>query len=114
MERALIVRKEWLDKILDGSKVWEMRSTPTKIRGKVGLIEAGSGLIVGECEIVDSLLALRPWEYEMTQPHHQVDNHDLLEKWCHPWWLKNAKRYDDPIPYEHKKGAVVWVRLDGH
>jgi hypothetical protein len=113
MERALIVRKEWLDKILDGVKVWEMRSTPTKIRGRIGLIEAGTGLIVGECELVDSLIALRPHETDcdMHFNRHQVDDSALLEKWCHPWVLESAKRYDKPIPYDHPKGAVIWVKL---
>ena len=55
MDKGLIVKKEWLDRILDKGKVWEMRTTPTKIRGVVGLIESGTGLIVGEVEIVDSI-----------------------------------------------------------
>ena len=48
MERALIIQKPWVDLILDNIKIWEMRSTKTNVRGKIGLIEAGSGLIVGE------------------------------------------------------------------
>ena len=48
MEKGLIIQKVWLDKIFDEGKTWEMRSTKTKVAGKIGLIEAGSGLIVGE------------------------------------------------------------------
>lgn len=42
MDRGLIIRKPWIDYILDGTKVWELRSTRTKIRGEIGLIEAGT------------------------------------------------------------------------
>ncbi len=48
MTRALIIRKEHLTNIFDNGKVWEMRSSKTNARGRIGLIEAGSGLIVGE------------------------------------------------------------------
>lgn len=52
MKRALIIKKKWLDKILDEGKVWEMRATKTKVRGKIGLIESGSGMIVGEAYLM--------------------------------------------------------------
>ncbi|GAF99913.1 unnamed protein product, partial [marine sediment metagenome] len=27
------------------------------------------------------------------------------------WVLEKAKRYDEPIPYTHPLGAVIWVKL---
>src|SRR5690606_26979146 len=33
IERTLIIRAEWLEMILDGTKDWEIRSTPARIRG---------------------------------------------------------------------------------
>lgn len=52
MEKGLIIKKEWLDKIFDEGKVWEMRSTKTNVRGKIGLIESGTGTVVGEAELL--------------------------------------------------------------
>ncbi len=52
-DRALIVRKPWIDLILDEGKDMEMRSRKTKIHGQIGLIEAGSGLIMGEIRMTD-------------------------------------------------------------
>lgn len=111
IERALIVQKEHLDNIFAGIKVWEMRSTRTTIRERIGLIEAGSGLIMGEVDIIDSYdpIIKNPEEYYF---FHRVKNVELLEKWRCPWVLFNAKRYDKPIPYRHPKGAVIWVKLD--
>lgn len=108
MNRALIVRKEWLDKIFDEGKIWEMRSTKTNVRETVGLIEAGSGLIVGSVTIVNSFRSLFPQE---SIHLHKVEDVSLLKKWPYAWVLKNAKRFKEPIPYTHPKGAVIWVKL---
>jgi hypothetical protein len=109
--RALIVKKEHLDKILDGDKTWEMRSSKTNIRGRIGLIESGSGLIVGEVTLTDCGPALDVLTALMNMPSHQVSDIQLLKKWKYPWVLKDAKRYEKPIPYKHPQGAVIWVRL---
>ncbi len=113
MERALIVQKKWLDLIFSKSKTWEMRSQKTKIRGEVGLIESGSGLVVGSVTISDSLDALNEHEYFEHTKHHGIiinDNVDI-KKWCYPWVLSNPTRFFNPIHYAHPRGAVVWVRL---
>ena len=108
MERALIIKKNWLDKIFNDGKRWEMRSRNTKIRGKIGLIESGSGLIIGEAKLVDSF---RIDEAGKLIGSHQVIDLSLLDKWCYAWVLEDVKRYDKPIPYNHPQGAVVWVKL---
>jgi hypothetical protein len=110
MERALIIKKHWLDKIFDEGKIWEMRTTKTKVRGKIGLIESDSGLIVGECELIDSL-DLPISKDEALRHFHKVEDLDLLDKWKYVWVLKDAKRYEKPIPYKHPRGAVIWVKL---
>lgn len=107
MEIALIVRKEWLDKIFDEGKIWEMRTRPTKVRGLVGLIEAGSGLIVGSVEIIDCIENADRSQIDK----HKVHNAMLLLNYHHAWVLSNAKRFEEPIPYNHPKGAVIWVKL---
>lgn len=112
MNRALIIKKEHLDKILSGEKVWEMRSRATSICEKIGLIESGSGLIVGECWLLGSLNPLESeFDYFINSRLHRVDDHSKLKKWKYPWLIDLAKRYDEPIPYKHPKGAVIWVKI---
>ena len=111
IERALIVRQPWLDLILSGEKTWEMRSKPTKVRGRIGLIEQGTGLIVGECELVNSGESINNFNLGYGQHLHKVNDFDLLEKWHYPWVLSNAVRYEVPIKYKHPRGAVTWVRI---
>lgn len=110
MNKGLIIKKEWLDKIFDEGKVWEMRSTQTKMRGVVKLIESKSGTIVGECEITGCHKLTESEKSEEIKKHH-VNDASLLSKWCFAWHLSNAVRYQSPIPYKHPKGAVIWVNL---
>jgi len=111
ISRALIVKKEYLDLILEHGKVWEMRTSKTKLRGRVGLIEAGSGLIVGEITIVDSLDKMTWLNLALNYHRHKVHTSLLLEKWEYPWVLEDPHRYEVPKPYTHPPGAVIWVRL---
>lgn len=107
----MIIRKPHIDKILDGSKTWEMRTTGTKVRGRIGLIEAGSGLIVGECNLDGVGESVSNFNIGYGQHKHQVEDLSRLEKWHIPWILSGAIRYEKPIPYDHPKGAVIWVKL---
>ena len=110
MERALIIRQPWIGKILSGEKIWEMRSTSTKVRGVIGLIEQGTGLIVGEAEIATVFGPLTRQHCEAGFKKHCVPA-EQYDKWKFAWVLFDAKRYDEPIPYDHPKGAVIWVKI---
>lgn len=110
--RALIIKKEYLDKIFDNNKLWEMRSSKTNIRGRIGLIESGSGLIVGSVTITDCYEPLKTKNDALITAHlHQVSDFSLLKKWKYPWVMAHPVRYRYPIPYDHPKGAVIWVNL---
>lgn len=110
--KGLIIDSPWIDFILDGLKFWEMRTTKTKIRGEIALIKKGTGQIVGITELVDALDAM-PLELLIEEfDKHKVDyiEHPELQKWNTPWVLKNTRRIE-PVPYTHKRGAVIWVNL---
>lgn len=87
-----------------------MRSTNTRIRGKIKLIEAGSAHVVGECRLVDAF----PVSPELARERidvHQVEDLSLLKKWRYAWQLDDVKPYASPEPYRHPQGAVIWVSL---
>lgn len=110
-DRGLVIRKPWIDLILSGKKTWEMRSAATKIRGRIALIEAGSGLIAGESVLTGCIALFDSCDYIEHQDKHCITDLSLLEKWNCAWQLEGAKRYDEPIPYSHPMGAVIWVDL---
>lgn len=108
--RGLIIRKPWIDLILDGLKTWEMRSTHTKHRGPTYMIEAGSGLIQGVAMLGGSH-AVPNEAFDYYFDKHRVDDLSLLEKWNIAWRFSGARRLQKPVPYQHPRGAVTWVKL---
>lgn len=88
--RCLCVKSPYAGRIVDGKKTEEYRSTATRIRGKIGIIESGTGTIIGEAELFDCT---------------------KIDDWEFVWHLRNAKRYKKPRPYVHPFGAVIWVKV---
>ncbi len=112
--RGLIIRKEPLDEILAGRKTWEIRGGNVSIRGLVGLIQSKSGLIVGRCKLVDVVGPLTLQQYKAAARKHRGDSSRRSLPYpgrTYAWVLKDAHRLPTPIPYRHKPGAVVWVKL---
>lgn len=110
--RALIIDSPHIDRILLGQKIWEMRSTPTKIRGRIGLIKKGTGLIVGSADLYDVGNALNEFTALLTAEYHMVADLNKIKKWKFPWMLKDVVKFKKPIPYRHPKGAVIWVKIN--
>lgn len=110
--KAIIIDYPWIDYILTGQKIWEMRSKSAKFRGNIAFIAKGTGMIVGVGELVDSLPKFERHELISNFDKHCVDyeNHPELLKWCCAWVIKNAKPIK-PTPYPQKRGAVVWVNI---
>lgn len=117
LTRCLLVKDPHATSILDGDKLWEIRGSATKIRGRVGIAKSGTGRIFGSVEVVgskevtlDDLLTspnLPPSEHAMFEKRGQVYTRP------HAWVLKDARWYDEPVPYLHPQGAVIWVTLSG-
>lgn len=114
MDKAFIVKEYWGNLILNDEKTWEIRGTGTQIRGRVGVIFSRTGMIHGSVEVAGSSLLLRE-DFEMYRKLHRIEGkfEDLPYNKPHIWYLKNAVRFAEPIPYQHPQGAVIWVNLEG-
>lgn len=110
IDRALIVRAPYAGWIVDGLKPLEMRSTGTSIRGRIGIIEARTGLIIGEA-VLEDVMKLGEKEKKDFQRFHKVEDLSLLDKWTFGWFLTNPRRYKTPVKYTHPSGAVIWVKI---
>lgn len=108
--KGLIIKKEPLNKIFNEGKIWEIRGSKCKIRGKINLIESGSGLIKGTCEIIDCIGPLTDKDFLENKNKHLSGNFGSRYKNKYAWVLKNAKEIK-PISYKHPKGAIIWVNL---
>jgi hypothetical protein len=110
--KGLLIKQPYIDWILEGEKTWEVRGSNTKIRGKIKLIQSGSGLIVGECEIIDSIALTQDlFEKSKNKHHSTLSFEEISYKNPYAWEIKNAKRYEKSIPYIHQQGAIIWVNL---
>ncbi|MNU27379.1 hypothetical protein D3C71_157670 [compost metagenome] len=115
LDRCLLVKDPHATSILTGRKLWEIRGSATKVRGRVGIAKSGTGMIFGSVEVVGSrevclaeLLKspnLPPDEHEMFARIGQVYDRP------HAWELRDAVLFDTPVPYRHPQGAVIWVTL---
>ena len=109
---ALVVKKQWLDKILSGEKDWEIRSSKTSRRGWIHFAEsAAGGRLVGRAKLVDCF-ELTKTEFTSQKIHHRVPRlSEVPYKRMFAWVLENAERFEKPFEYEHTTGAVIWVRV---
>jgi len=117
IERGLIIDEPWISKILEGSKTWEMRSRPTKLRGLIGLIRKGSGQVVGVADLMGNGPCLDQESFSQHADKHGVTDPQMHVAavrggWIHPWVLSAARPLPRPVPYTHKQGAVIFVKLD--
>ena len=109
--KGLIIKQPWIDYILEGKKTWEIRGINTKIRGRIELIQSGSGLVVGSCEIIGCKeLTLKDYSCNYNK-HNITETTNLPYKRTYAWIIANAKRYTIPRKYKHPNGAIIWVNL---
>jgi hypothetical protein len=109
--RALIVLPSPLEKILRGTKTWEIRSRATTVRGPVALIESGSGTVVGTCNIVGCIGPLSREECRRNARRAGFPRGDAPQTGSYAWVVKDARRIRAPVVYRHPRGAITWVRL---
>ena len=83
--RGLPIRTVHLDRILAGTKTWEIRSRATTKRGPVALIESGSGTIVGVCEILDVLGPLSLADLQRNARRARVQADELPYDTTYAW-----------------------------
>jgi hypothetical protein len=109
---ALQIMKEPIDKILAGTKTWEIRGTTTSRRGPIGLIQSKTGHIVGTCEVVDVIGPLSLDDLQRNEARTGSRPDQLYYQKTYAWVLRNAHRLAVPIPFRHPHGAVIWIKLE--
>jgi len=113
---GLIIKSPWIEKILSGEKVWEIRGTATKKRGWIALIKSGSKKIFGVCRLIDVVGPLSLEEMLNTVDNHLVPLEELKKDGLpysktFAWVLDRPVTLEKPLPYSHPSGAITWVSL---
>lgn len=121
VQRGLLIRPPWSSFILHGDlktgmkKTQEMRTTGTKQRGWVAVIESGTGEISGLMKIADSTGPHSDRELLNMREHHFVSEEEIKDpkyKWRHAWHIEETLPLHRHSAYKHPSGAVIWVKLD--
>lgn len=107
--KGLIIRAPWIDLILQGEKTWEIRGANTHIRGRIALIQSGTGCVMGTAELLDCVpLDLRSYQSHIAQ-HRITAVQSLPYPKTFAWVLVSPVPFEQPLPYRHPAGAVIWV-----
>jgi len=114
--RGLIIQSEPINEILAGEKTWEIRGKRTHIRGPIGLIEKGTGTVVGLCDLVDCIGPLSLAKMRRDVSRHRIPLAHLRSREGHyktiyAWVVKSARRLKRPVHYRHKSGVIIWHPL---
>lgn len=114
--KGLFIKEPWISLILSGKKTWEIRSSNTSIRGRIALIASGTGTVVGYADIVDSI-EIEPIHFDENIDKHNIpqerySSNNMPYKKTYAWILANPKRLKNSIPFEPKRGCVIWINLN--
>lgn len=109
---ALVVKQEWLNLILAGKKDWEIRGSNTTRRGWIHLAESRAcGMLMGRVRLVGCKLVARSSFMKHAQHHCVASLADVTYERIYAWIFEDAERFRPPLEYEHRRGAVIWVKV---
>lgn len=122
IERTLIIRADALEMIFDGIKRWEVRSRPTRVRGRIALSEKGANAIVGTCTLHDvegPLTIDQVLKNARRMGHTRAEIEEDLSGWrqdcrderVYAWVLRDVRRLRHPVAFANPSGAVTWARV---
>ena len=107
-ERILILRAEWLERILDGTKTLEIRGA----RLREGDVWLGSRCVVsGKARLGPAVRIMTEQEWAILRPQHLVP--DLVLPYKTTWGLplQSVTRLRDAAPFLHRRGAIGIVKF---
>ena len=96
---ALVVKKQWLDKILSGEKDWEIRSSNASRRGWIHFAESrAGGRLLGRAQLVDCF-ELTKTEFTTQKFHHCAS------------FIRSAVQADVCMAFRERRALAKAVRV---
>jgi hypothetical protein len=109
---ALVVKKQWVDKILAGEKDWEIRGSATARRGWIHFAESkAGGTLVGRARLMDCIRVPKATFNSHVRRHCVRNVADVPYKNIFAWVFEDAEHFAKPFDYKHTQGAVIWVKV---
>ena len=108
-KRALVVKKKWLDLVLEGRKTLEIRGSSTTKRGWIHFAESqAGGKLLGRARLVNCIPVPKKSFKHHSKEHHVSDLREVPYDTLYAWVLEDAEKFGKPFEYVHKQGAVIW------
>lgn len=119
MNSILLIRPEWLDKIINGKKTIEIRGTKcqSKINTTIGLAYCGPNVDKNNRKLIATAYLSGYKQYNTIEEYHiDINKHcsyheTLPYKKTYGWILENIKKLEEPVDFTYKKGAVIWIKI---
>ncbi|CAE7403305.1 unnamed protein product, partial [Symbiodinium sp. CCMP2456] len=95
---ALTIKPQWCRKILDGSKVWEIKGQNCKkhLRERICIAESGSGKLLGEMTVCDSFKITRE-DLEANRHLHRIDDLSIIKySNIYAWVIEDVEACQNP------------------
>ena len=106
-DRILQFNNGWLDMILQGSKVAEVRGTAAK---QGGAWLGKKGVITGWADICKIQVLASKCNLKSTEHLHRVQDPNLIHyKKIHLWFLRRVQAVG-PFHYRVKRGPITWAK----
>jgi hypothetical protein len=107
-ERILVLREEWLKRILEGSKDLEIRG----LRMREGDIWLGCrSVIYGKARLGPAITIRSECEFAALRPRHRIAKTALPYKNTFGLPIAAVKRLQNGVPYVHARGAIGVVKF---
>ncbi|RLE61173.1 MAG: RNA-binding protein [Thermoprotei archaeon] len=111
--RALIIREEYINMILSGKKIWEIRKFNTNIRGPIALISRG--YLYGFVHLKNTFKidkeTLKRYRDKHGVPPEFIDKYAGDREELYVWVLEKPLRLDKPLKISYAKGVQVWAHI---
>ena len=104
--------KALIEKILDGSKSWEIRLGRSHVRGLIG--QTGSGAVVGVADLADCIGPLKREQRIQNARRMGITVNEATARWpqdTYAWVLSRKRWLSHPVCYVHPQAAIRWVPL---
>lgn len=107
MTSVLVLKKEWLDAIVDGDKRMEIRGSSTRKVGQViYLMASKTDEIVAQAKVSACIGPMTKGFFLESVAFHKSPSTQLPYKKTFGWILEDVERLPQPIHHKRKQGCI--------
>ena len=110
--KALIIKEQWLDKIINNNKTLEIRNNNTNVLNEqIYLLESRTNIIRAIAKINNTIkINKNNWEVLKSQHQVNISYNELKNIYNNPFgWNIQLIKIINNITYKPPQGCIIWV-----